>query len=321
MYRIEISPRTIVFTVFFLLGLQLLWMVKELVLSLLLAFILMSALDPWVSALKKRRVPRAVSAVAIYVLLIFLLGYLFSWIIPPVAEQTGQLFRSLPYLAKRLNPNLGQYFAIDYWTKNLPILTSNAFLIVREVFSNLLLILSTIFFSLYLLIDQDLIKRFVLRFVNKKDEKKFAAILDRSERKMRAWFWGEIILMITIGTMTFVGLNLIGVPYALPLAIIAGLLEIIPFFGPVISAIPAFIVASASTLFLGVVTVFLYFVVQQLENQIVVPLVMRRVVGLNPIVTLVVLIIGGTLFGLLGVFLAIPLTLLIEIIATEFYFQ
>src|SRR4030042_4710135 len=101
--------------------------------------------------------------------------------------------------------------------------------------------------------------------------------------------------MLAIWILTFIGLSLIGVRYALPLAIIAGLLEIVPILGPILSAIPAFIVASASSYFLGLATIALYFIVQQIENQIIVPLVMKKAVGLNPIVTLTALIIGGTL--------------------------
>ena len=320
-YKIEISARTIVFTVFFILGLQLLWMVKELIFSLLIAFILMSALNPWVMALSKKRIPRGISAIVIFVALIFLLGYLFSWIIPPVVQQTTQLFQNLPYLITNLNPNLSQYFALDYWSKNIPSLTNNAFVFLREVFSNLILVISILFFSLYLLIEEDAIKKFILRFVNKKDIRRFANTVDQAERKMRSWFWGEAILMLAIGILTFIGLSLIGVRYALPLAIIAGLLEIVPILGPVLSAIPAFIVASASSYFLGLATIALYFIVQQIENQIVVPLVMKKAVGLNPIVTLAALITGGTLLGFLGILLAIPITLLIEVVIAEFFSQ
>ncbi len=320
-YKVEISSRTIVFTVVFLLALQLLWLVKELIFSLLIAFILVSALNPLVTFLNKKRVPRGISAVVIFVSLLFSLGYFFSWIIPPIAHETALLFKNLPFLIGNINPSLSQYIAFDYLEKNIPNLTGNAFVFIRSVFSNLILVISILFFSLYLLIEEDIIKKFILRFVDKKDGKRIVDVFGRAEKRMRSWFWGEAILMLAVGTVTFVGLSLIGVKYALPLAIMAGLLEIVPILGPVISAIPALIVASADSYFLGLVTIALYFVIQQAENQILVPLVMKKAVGLNPIATLAALIVGGKLLGLSGLFLAIPITLLIEVVVTEFFSQ
>lgn len=320
-YKIEISSRTIVFTIAFLLLLQLLWVVKELIFSLLIAFILMSALNPWVTALNKKRVPRGLSAAIIFIALLLSLAYFFSWIIPPIVYETTLLFQNLPSLVKNINPNLSQYVALDYFEKNIPNLTGNALIFLRAVFSNLVLVISILFFSLYLLIEEDAIKKFILRFVSKRNGVRVITTINKVERRMRSWFWGEAVLMLSISTLTFIGLSLIGVRYALPLAIIAGLLEIVPILGPVLSAVPAFIVASAESYFLGLATIALYFVIQQAENQILVPLVMKRAVGLSPITTLAALIIGGKLLGFLGILLAIPITLLIEVIATEFFFQ
>jgi len=320
-YKIEISSRTIVFTVAFLLALQLLWLVKELIFSFLIAFILMSALNPWITALNKKKVPRGLSTVIIFIVLLFSLGYFFSWITPPIFHETTLLFQNLPTLIKNINPNISQYLAFGYIEKNIPNLTGNAFVFLTAVFSNLILVISILFFSLYLLMEEDVIKKFILRFVDKKDAKRLERIFDKVEKRMRSWFWGEAILMLSIGTLTFIGLSLIGVRYTLPLAIIAGLLEVVPILGPILSVVPAFIVASSESYFLGLATIALYFVIQQSENQILVPFVMRKAVGLNPIATLAALIIGGKLLGLLGVILAIPITLLIEVVVTEFYFQ
>lgn len=315
----EITSKTIFFTVFLLLGLQLLWLVKELLFSLLIAFIIMSAFNPWVTALNKKKIPRSLSAIVIFLILIFAIGYLFSWIIPPIAKETTLLFQNLPLLIRNINPELSKYVATDYLTKNIPNLTGNAFNVVKSVFSNLIFFVSTLFFSLYLLIEESALKKLISKFIVKEDADRLTVLVDKAENRMRAWFWGEAVLMVVIGTLTFIGLSLIGVKYALPLAIIAGLLEIVPILGPVLSAIPAFIVASAQSYFLGGASVALYFIIQQTENQLVVPMVMKKAVGLNPIMTLAALIIGGKLLGVVGVLLAIPITLLIEVVLTEFY--
>lgn len=316
-YKIEVSSRTIIFTVFFLLFLQVLWLVKELLFSFFIAFIIMSALDPLVSSLERRKIPRGLSAILIFLILFILLGYLFSWIIPPMIHETTLLLRNLPRIVANLNPALSSYFDIDFFTRYLPNITNNAFELLRSVFSNVVFMLSTVFFSFYFLVEESALKNFIKRMFEKSQADKLIDAMEKAEKRMRAWFWGELTLMIIIGVATFIGLNLLNVRYAIPLALLAGLLEIVPVLGPVLSAVPAVIVASSDGFFLALALVALYFIIQQIENQIVVPLVMKRAVGLNPIVTLAALIIGGKLAGFLGVLLAIPVTLFLETILVE----
>lgn len=316
--KIEISTRTIVFTVLFILSLQVLWMVRELLFSLFIAFIITSSLSPLVSKLEARRVPRGISALIIFILLFSLVGYLFYWIVPPLVTETTQLFKNLPTIINRLNPQLSQFFQPELFTQYLPNVTSNAFSVLRSVFSNLVFVLSTIVFSFYFLVEQNAIKKFLIRFFAKRQAADVAATLEKAERRMRSWFWGELSLMIIVGLMSFIGLTLMGVKYAVPLALIAGLLEIAPVIGPILSAIPAFAIASSQSYFLGLAVIALYFVIQQLENQIIVPQIMKRAVGLNPIVTLIALIVGGKVGGFLGVLLAIPITLFLETVLVEY---
>ncbi len=108
------------------------------------------------------------------------------------------------------------------------------------------------------------------------------------------------------------------IKYAAPLAIMAGLLEVVPIIGPTVATIPAFFVGASISWFTGLAVIALYFLIQQLENNLIVPLVMKKAVGLNPIITLIALIIGGKLGGLLGIILSVPTALFIETILVEF---
>ena len=137
-------------------------------------------------------------------------------------------------------------------------------------------------------------------------------VFDKAEKRLNAWFWGELTLMTVVGIFTFIGLNLIGIRYALPLAVLAGLLEVVPNMGPVISAVPAVLIGMTYSYFTGFSTLALYFIIQQLENTFIVPFIMKRAVGLTPIVTLIALIVGGKLGGVMGILLAIPLFLFLE---------
>ena len=119
---------------------------------------------------------------------------------------------------------------------------------------------------------------------------------------------GQILLMLIIGVLTYIGLFFLDVKYALTLALIAGLFELIPYVGPFIALIPAAILAFIQAPLLGLLVVILYVVIQQLENYVIVPQVMKKTVGLNPIVIIIVMLIGAKLAGVIGIILSVPLT-------------
>jgi predicted PurR-regulated permease PerM len=166
--------------------------------------------------------------------------------------------------------------------------------------------------------EEKFMKNFLLRFIDEKQTDRIVSVLDRAEKRMGAWMWGEVLLMTIIGLVTYIGLMVLQVHYALPLAVLAGLFEVVPIIGPIISLVPAFFVTAATSWSLGIFTIILYVTIQQLENNIVVPMVMRRAVGLHPIVTLSALTIGGKLGGFLGMLLSVPIALLIETVFIEF---
>jgi predicted PurR-regulated permease PerM len=132
------------------------------------------------------------------------------------------------------------------------------------------------------------------------------AIISRVENKLGAWFRGQIVLSFTIGFTTWIALTLLGIPFAPPLAILAGILEIVPTIGPIIAGIPAVIVALSISPILAVVIIAVYIVIQMFENNILVPKIMERAVGLNPIVIIVGVMIGTKFMGVLGALLSVP---------------
>ena len=160
-------------------------------------------------------------------------------------------------------------------------------------------------------------KNFLTQFFSDEKTNRVVSIFEKVEKRMNAWFWGEAVLMVLVGLLTFLGLNLIGMKYALPLAVLAGLLEVVPNLGPVISAVPAALVGFSQSYMMGIAALALAFIVQQLENNLIVPFVMKKAVGLNPIITLIALVVGGKLAGVLGVLLAIPISLFVETVLVE----
>ena len=277
----------------------------------------MSALKPAVLFLEKKKIPRGVSSVIIFILFIIFLIYVIQVTLNPLIYETAQLLKNLPLVINQINPAIVNGLNLNSFTQYLPNITNQVSKIVGSVFSNMVFVLSTLFFSLYFIIEENLIKKLLMRFFSEEKTNEVALIFDKVEKRLSAWFWGELVLMVVVGTMTFVGLSLIGLKQVLPLAIIAGFLEVVPNIGPIISTVPALLVAITQNYFLVPAVAALYFIVQQLENNLIVPVVIKKAVNLNPIITLIALIVGGKIGGVLGVLLAIPTTLFIETILIE----
>ena len=143
--------------------------------------------------------------------------------------------------------------------------------------------------------------------------------MEKIEKRLGSWIRAEVTLMIFVGALSYFGFRLLAIDFALPLAIIAGILEIIPNFGPTVATIPAVLAGLAMSPLHGLAALAWSFLVQQVENNIVVPRVMARVIGLNPLVTILSLSIGFKLAGIAGASLAIPVVLALEVIISDLY--
>ncbi len=316
--NIQISFRMIVYTLLLVLGIYLIWISSELIYSLIIAFILMSAMRPLVTLIQRRGVSRTIAVFLSYLLFLAAIIFILFIVVPPIVLQIGTLISTLPVILQSLNPELAKVVNISSLTQYLPNVTNQLFEVISAVFSNLLFIVSTLFFGFYFLLEEDIIKRFFMQFLAVKQAEQVSRIIDKAEERMSSWFWGELTLMTIVGFMTMIGLQLIGMNYVVPLAVLAGILEAVPNIGPVLSAIPALIIGMAQSPLLGISSIILYTLIQQLENNLIVPVVMKRAVGINPIISLVVLILGGKIGGVLGVLLSIPVYLILETIAKEY---
>lgn len=317
MKKIETPYKTIVFTVFFLLGLVLIWLIRDLIFSLFIAFIIMSALKPAVKFFQKKGIPRGVSAAIIYIFFIAIIINIFTIILPPLVNESVSLFKTMPRILQTLFPNLGNIVNISSLFQYVPNITNQFIKLVGGIFSNTLFIISTLFFGFYFLLEEELVKKTVIHFGLEAKAKRVTNFFDQVEIRLNAWFWGELVLMIIVGLMSFIGFTIIGLKYTIALAVLAGLLEVVPNLGPTLSAVPAVLVGLSQSYPLGLITLAVSILVQQLENNLIVPVVMKKAVGLNPIVTLVALVVGGKVGGILGILLAIPAALVLETLMME----
>lgn len=313
-HSIEVGHRTIIFTVLFLVFLFALWKLANILLGIFIAYLLMTAITPLVSWLERIRIPRQFSALVILFSIVLMLVSGIAALVPPVVEQTGAFLTQLPQLLSKLGVELNQSLI----SSQLGSIPQNIFKIISGAFSNAIAIFTILVMSFYLTLERrELSKRLTLLFGD--GEQEIEELLMHIEMRLGGWFRGQIILCTIIGVAVYIGLIALSIPYAVPLAIIAGVLELVPNLGSTIAAIPAVIVGFTVSPLHGGAVILLYFIIQQLENNFLVPLVMQKAVGLNPLVTIIALTVGFTLGGPIGTVLSVPLVLTGQVLLPYFY--
>lgn len=324
MTKIEISLKTI-FTILIVAAVLYVFShVTDILIQVFVAFVLMTALNPIVNRLQKLKMSRGVAIATTYIIMISLLVVTLAVLIPTLIDQTSKLItqlnlsdlpgfdrlNDLHLSSSQLIPLVSQYSGS----------VGKVFEIVFNTFSALFTFFTVMVMALYFLLGRDHLYTYVTFFFRTGDKKERSKqMVDRVERALGSWVRGEFLLMLSIGVMSYVGLTLLNIPYALPLAIFAGLMEALPNIGPTLAAIPAVIVAlvSVSPTMAGVTTL-LYILVQQVENNFVVPQVMKHATGIRPLTVIVTILIGFRFGGVLGALLSIPIFIVAREVLSEF---
>jgi len=268
------------------------------------------AVCPLVDWLEKYRIKRGLSAIVI------LLSF-FSFVVTsavsvaaPLISQTEQFIQKLPALIEMVSP---VKFDVNSFSTQIIQVPNQVFKIAIGTFSGLLTAFATIVLSYYMIQEMHKLKGyFTFWFADKGD--KYYSIVEKLEIQIGHWIRGEVLLMLIVGILSYLGYVIIGLPYAVALGVIAGLLELVPNVGPTVAAIPAALVGFSISPAHGIGALIVAIVVQQLENNLIVPKVMQKTTGLNPIITLLAIMIGLKLGGPLLAVLSLPVVLSARVI-------
>ncbi len=328
---IEVSLGTILRTIFILLLLWFLFLVRDIIFLVFISVIIVSAIDPIVDWFQKKKIPRSLTVTVIYILAISIFTVAFSFFIPPLVSEIRALGENFP----RLMETLSGYFRVvrDYavahnFQQNIANFTSNVAAKISEagqsIFSGTISFIGGIFelivilsVAFYMSVQEKGIKKFFSSLMPEEHREYISGLVDRIQFKMGRWLQGQLLLMFLVFALNYLGLLFIKAPYALTLALLAGILEIVPYIGPVISAI----VATAVSLLHGTVTGLLvlgwFVLVQQVEGYVLTPLIMKKAVGLNPVIVILALMIGAKLGGVMGVVVSVPIATMIEEVVND----
>ncbi|MCA9389919.1 AI-2E family transporter [candidate division WWE3 bacterium] len=331
MKPISITARSVLTVVAVLAGIWFLFAIRDILALLFIAIIIASALNPLVDFFEKFSAPRWFVIICLYIIIFTLLGVLLLGGVPLVYLQLQEFVLSLPEVfAESLHSlNLSEFLTGIQIKDYLPeifrtfsgqiISTPVSVLkLAASVFGGLLDVFTLIVFSYYLLLERNKVINYVSLVAPEASRERVAEFVEKGEKKLGAWLRGQLTLMFIIGLFSFIGLSILNIRFAASLAIIAGLLEIVPLIGPVVATIPAVMVALTQSPLHAVAIVALYIFIQQLEQYLVVPHVMKSAVGLDPLIVILAIMVGSRISGTAGALLAIPVSVILLILWQEY---
>lgn len=326
--KIEISPKTIFWSLAAVVGIIFLYHIKDILAMLFFAIVVSSGISPMVKWLEKLKINRVLATLTVYFFIIFFISLLLYIIIPPLAKEVIILANDIPnYFQGRgffaseneAYTNILKSFEelLRNFGKSLSDVATDVFAGMMKIFGGFITTVLTLVISFYLTIQDNAIKQFLKSVLPPNYQEETLKIITRSQYTLSRWIRGQLFLGFVIGLITYIGLSIIGssykgTSYVLILSLFAGIGELVPIIGPIISAIPAILIGFAINPLHGFSILLLYFFIQQFENHILVPQVMKRATGLNPLVSLIALLIGVKLAGIIGILLAVPLTALLS---------
>ncbi|MDQ3810648.1 MAG: AI-2E family transporter, partial [Chloroflexota bacterium] len=309
------------------LGVLLVWRIQEVLFLLAVAILLATALEPLVNALRRGPFTRGIGVLVIYTLLVLAIGIPTYLALPGVLQQTDQFIRELPGRLEGLRPYARSAPApIQQAAESVvaegasaaanPAPPSREQLLEAGVAAahaafNFIMVFVVAF---YWLLEHATLKGVLLRALPARMSGHVDLIWAEVEEKLGGWVRGQLLLMLAIGVMSGAGYWALGLPNPLILAVLAALFEIVPLIGPILSSAPAVLVALSIDPVKALLVVGYALIIQQIENNVLVPRVMGRTVGISPLVVLVGILVGAALYGIPGAFLAVPVAGALQVV-------
>jgi predicted PurR-regulated permease PerM len=322
---IQFTTGGIIKTLVILFLAYLLFLLRDLFLIILTSVVIASAVEPATRWFIKKRIPRPLAVIMLYLFVFVGITAVITTILPPLAHDVKTVIMTLPQYINNINsidlekiPGLSLVF--NQFTSSFQSgelikhvggyggqATFGFFQTAGTIFGSLLSFMMIIVISFYLAVQDDGVTSFLRVVTPIKHEKYIIDLWKRSQKKIGQWMQGQLLLGVIVGVLTYLGLSILGVENALLLALVAAVFELIPIFGPILSAIPAIGVALIQDGFsFALVTLGLYLIIQQFENHLIHPLVVKKIIGIPSLLAILSLIVGAQLAGFLGMIIAVP---------------
>lgn len=311
--------------------------IKEVIIILFLALLISAILEPLVKYLTVRKIPKVIAAVVVYLVIIGFVGTIISLMVVPINEQFQELGTAMPVYIEKIAS--GEVLGLKTLSENDPYLFAEIIKELKSVQSAMLSMTTTsvyssitsligglfgfvvvLVISFYLIVEEESLKKTVKMIVPAHYQPYLVQLLRKIQNKIGYWARAYLLMAGIVWILSFTVLMILGIPYALILSLIAAFTEIVPMVGPLIAAIPAVFIAFFAKSPLVAVFVFIgYEIINMIESHILIPKIMQKAVGLNPVFVILVVLIGARLGGIMGILLAIPVTTAISVFIADFF--
>jgi predicted PurR-regulated permease PerM len=328
--NLHISMGTLFKVAIFALACSFAFELRGLILIILSSVVIASVIEPGTRWLVKRGVQRVFSAFIMYLGIAAFIAVAVTFVVPPLYTETVSAIDNLPKHIKTidiLSPiHAGTYNNVKAIFPDLPATVSigdmaslltgtisdfsgGIFDTITGFFGGVISIILVIVISFYLSVREDGVGEFLSIVTPLRHERYVKGLWQRSQHKIGKWMQGQLLLGLSIGVVTYISLLIVGIPHAILLGFLAGVFELVPIIGLTLSVIPAFLLAMLDGgLGLGLIVIAVYVVIQQVEAHLVYPLVVKKVIGVPPLLVIIALVAGAQLAGLVGALLAVPLS-------------
>jgi predicted PurR-regulated permease PerM len=318
-YRIKFSLANVAAVLAMFLGVFFIYRITEIILAIFFALIIMAAIKPIVFWMERKlKFPRVGATLFVYICLLTLIGLAITVIVPPLMQELPNIMKllALPPLPSDV---LELKETLTEWSNYLPQLGTSfqsVISFIGSAFSGILTSITVLVMASYMILERERLHLKMSWFTKDPHHLQLGKkLISDVEMQLGGWVRGQLSLMLIIGVVTYIGLTLLGIPYAIPLALAAGLLEVLPNMGPLISALPAVAVAfQVGGPALMIFTILFYILVQQFENNLIVPKLMKDNVDVDPLMTIVLILIGFKLGSVPGALLSVPIYIVMRTI-------
>jgi predicted PurR-regulated permease PerM len=326
---ITVTTASIAKVAFFVLAAAFLYLIRDIIALFFISLVLASIINPLASWFQSKKMARGAAVLLLYAAILGLIALVLTQLVPAVTLEVRDLIANADAIWARFLDQLGplrSFISQHGLSQDLLELLTGAssagigvtaggiVATIRGLVGGVASLVIVLVVTFYLVVSEDALKWLFRNVAPEPYQPYLVDLFQRIERSIGAWVRGQLVLSVIVGTAVYVSLKILGVKYALVLALAAGVAESIPYVGPVFSAIPAILIAFTQTPMKGLLTGAMYVVIQQVENHILVPKVMQKVTGLHPIVSIFALLIGVKVAGLVGALLAIPVAMMLGIV-------
>ncbi|MCL0056700.1 AI-2E family transporter [Dehalococcoidia bacterium] len=313
---LDISWGTIFKVFVVVLCLYILYQVRDILILFIFALIISILFTPVIDFLTKLRIPRVLAVVFVYLGFFGIISILIYLVIPLFIDEIHRFSQVLPYYFDKIVPPLrglgveafkGFEDFIALFGKTLEEMAATIFGALFAVFGGIFATIFVLTIAIFLSLEEKGMEKTLSLLSPKKYEVYVSSLWSRCQSKVSGWFFSRILGCLFVGVVCFFAFYLIDIKYPFSLGLMAGILNFIPIIGPLISGAVIFIVVALENLFQAIFILIIFILIQQVENNIITPVLAKKFIGLSPVLVLLALAIGGTLWGFLGAILAIPL--------------